>query len=606
MDYPGRQVTRPASLAGRARERKALPMHRSIPSRALALALLVTIGGCGRSKPPVPAAGAGNAAFDQLAAEVLEDGYRRNPTTATYLGVHKYDDQLEDASQAAIAAEAQALHAFRDRVAAVDTAALTLDRQLDREQLLGALDSQLLASEGIRTWARDPDRYSSSLTRTAFIMIKRSFAAPEERMRLLTARQAKMPAILAAARANLDNPPQIYTQIAIDQMDGNIDFFKTVVPAGFEAVRDTALRGPFQRSNQAVIDALAGYKKWLQADLLPRSKGDFAIGADAYLKKLAADEMLQVPLDQLLEIAQADLKRNQEAFLAVARQIDANKPATEVLAALQTDHPPADQLLATTQGTLDALRQFISDKKIVTIPESAPARVEETPPFLRATTSASMDTPGPFETRAPEAFYNMTLPEPKWRAAEKAEFMKQWYYAAISNVSVHEVYPGHYLQFLYAKTFPSDVRKVYGAATNSEGWAHYAEQMVLDEGFHAEDPRYRLAQLQDALLRDVRFIVGIKMHTQGMTVAEAQHLFETDGYQPAPVALSEAKRGTGDPTYGYYTMGKLMILKLRDDYKAKVGAAYSMQQFHDAFIALGPLPLPLIRKAMLGETGQLF
>jgi uncharacterized protein (DUF885 family) len=184
--------------------------------------------------------------------------------------------------------------------------------------------------------------------------------------------------------------------------------------------------------------------------------------------------------------------------------------------------------------------------------------------------------------------------------------MKQWYFAAISNVSVHEVWPGHYLQFLYAKTFPSDLRKVFGAATNSEGWAHYCEQMVIDAGFHADDPRYRLAQLQDALLRNARFIVGIRMHARGMTVKQAEDFFVAEGYQPRPVAVSESKRGTSDPTYGYYTMGKLMILKLRDDYKAKMGAEYSLQKFHDTFIGLGPLPLPLVRRAMLGEVGQPF
>jgi uncharacterized protein (DUF885 family) len=168
------------------------------------------------------------------------------------------------------------------------------------------------------------------------------------------------------------------------------------------------------------------------------------------------------------------------------------------------------------------------------------------------------------------------------------------------------VYPGHYIQFLYAKNFPTDVRKVFSANTNAEGWAHYDEQMMLDEGFHNGDPKYRLAQLQDALLRDVRFIVGIKMHTQGMSVDEATKLFETQGHQPHPVAVSEAKRGAGDPLYGYYTMGKLMILKLRDDYKAKQGSAYSLQGFHDAFLKLGPLPLPLMRRAMLGESGQAF
>jgi uncharacterized protein (DUF885 family) len=217
-----------------------------------------------------------------------------------------------------------------------------------------------------------------------------------------------------------------------------------------------------------------------------------------------------------------------------------------------------------------------------------------------------MDIPGPFEKVATEAYYNMTLPDPKWPAREIEEFMKQWYYAAISNVSVHEVWPGHYLQFLYAKGFPSDVRKVLGAATNSEGWAHYSEQMVIDEGFHADDPRYRLAQVQDALLRDARFIVGIRMHTKGMTPEQAQEFFVKEAYQPVPVARSEARRGTADATYGYYTMGKLMILKLRDDYKARMGAQYSLQNFHDSFIKLGPLPLPLIRKAMLGEVGNLF
>jgi len=225
---------------------------------------------------------------------------------------------------------------------------------------------------------------------------------------------------------------------------------------------------------------------------------------------------------------------------------------------------------------------------------------------MRSTTSASMDTPGPFEAAKLRGFYNMTLPDPRWDAAAQADFMRQWYTAAITNVSVHEVYPGHYLQFLYASSFPSDVRKVLGANSNSEGWAHYGEQMMLDEGFHAGEPKYRLAQLQDALLRNVRFIVGIKMHTQGMTVDEATHLFETMGHQPHPVAVSEAKRGTSDALYGYYTMGKLAILKLRDDYQAKMGKEYSLQKFHDTFIGLGPLPLPLIREAMLGEQGEMF
>ena len=434
----------------------------------------------------------------------------------------------------------------------------------------------------------------------------RNFAPPADRMKSLIAREKATPALLAEARKNLQKPPKIFTQIAIEQIDGNIAFFRNDLPAAFKDVTDAALLAEFKQTNSAVMAALADYKKWLQSDVLPKATGDFALGAGTYSKALAATEMIDVPLDRLLTIAEADRAKNEAAFNATAKQIDPAHHAEVVLETMQKDHPAAGALIATTQATLDSLRQFIVDHHIITIPESDPARVKETPPFMRSTTTASMDTPGPFEAAKVDAFYNMTLPDPRWPRAEQEDYMKQWYYAAITNVSVHEAYPGHYLQFLYAKRFPTDARKVFSANTNVEGWAHYCEQMMLDEGFHEGEPKYRLAQLQDALLRDVRFIVGIRMHTEGLSVDEATKLFETQGHQPHPVAVEEAKRGAGDPFYGYYTMGKLMILKLRDDYKTKMGAAYSLQGFHDAFIALGPLPMPLIRKAMLGATGELF
>ena len=389
-------------------------------------------------------------------------------------------------------------------------------------------------------------------------------------------------------------------------MDGDANFFRHDVPAAFASVTDTALVRRFTASNAAVIQALAGYKTYLEHDLLPKSTGSFALGADTYARLLDAADMIDVPLPRLLAIAEADRQKNEAAFEAAARQIDSTRPADSVLASLQREHPAPNALLATTQSVLDSLRQFVIDHHIVTIPPSEPAHVIETPPFERSTTTASMDTPGPFETAKLTGYYNVTLPDPRWPNAEQQEYMKMWYPASMSNVSVHEVYPGHYIQFLYAKNFPSDVRKVFGANTNIEGWAHYDEQMMLDEGFHAGDPKYRLAQLQDALLRDVRLQVGIKLHTQGLTIDSATKLFETEGHQPHPVAVAEAKRGAGDPLYGYYTMGKLMILKLREDYKAKQGASYTLQGFHDAFLALGPLPLPLIRRAMLGQSGELF
>jgi uncharacterized protein (DUF885 family) len=577
---------------------------RSIVVSAVSLTLSAACRSLQTAAPP--AHESKDAAFTAAAHDYLEDLYRRQPTQATYLGIHKYDDKLENYSRQAVTETVAASRQFRDRIAAIDPASLSADNQLDRVQLLHAIDSRLLTLEIVRPWARDADSYSSGVTNTAYIMIKRAFAPAEKRLRKLIAREKAMPAALAEARTNLQNPPRIYTQIAIDQLDGNRSFFQAAVPEAFKDVKDKALLAEFKTANDAVIAALADYKKWLQSDLLERSKGEFAFGEDTYRKKLAADEMIEVPLDDLLATAERDLKKNQALFAEAAKRIDPNRTPQQVLAVVEADHPPADKLLSTTQAELEAIGRFMSDHHIITVPKAAPARVQETPPFLRATTTASMDTPGPFETVANEAYYSMTLPDPKWSAKETNDFMRQWYYALITNVSVHEVWPGHYLQFLYARQFPSDVRKVLGAASNSEGWAHYCEEMVIDEGFHADDPRYRLAQVQDALLRDARFIVGIRMHTRGMTMAQAEEFFVTEGYQPPPTARAETKRGTSDATYGYYTMGKLMIQKLRDDYKAKMGAQYSLQGFHDAFIKLGPLPLPLIRKAMLGEEGQAF
>jgi uncharacterized protein (DUF885 family) len=574
----------------------------------IVLAAVLSTTACGASSPQPSQAPvrSGDAAFDEISRSFLDDSFTRYPTWATYLGVHKYDHKLEDYSRQAVADAIAAGRQFRERVANMDPKALSPEKQLDQEHLLRAIDSRLLTLEVVRPWAIDPDSYSSGLTRTAYVMIKRNFAPPEQRLRQLVARERAMPAVLAEARKNLGTPPRIYTEIAIEQIDGNRGFFETAVASAFPTVTDPALLAEFKQANDAVIAAMGEYKKWLQEDLLKRSIGQFAIGEETFRRKLAADEMIELPLDELLAIAERDLRKNQAAFDEAARRIDAKRSPIQVLKTVEANHPPSEKLLSTTQGELDALGRFMTENRIVTVPKAAPARVEETPPFLRATTTASMDIPGPFETVATEAYYNMTLPDPKASAAEKNEFMTQWYFAAISNVSVHEVWPGHYLQFLYARNLPSDIRKVFGASTNSEGWAHYCEQMVIDEGFHADDPRFRLAQVQDALLRDARFIVGIRMHTKGMTVAEAEEFFVKEGYQSRPAARSESKRGTSDPTYGYYTMGKLMILKLRDDYKAKLGERFTLQDFHDTFIGLGPLPLPLIRKAMLGEVGRLF
>ncbi|MEO8483744.1 MAG: DUF885 domain-containing protein [Acidobacteriota bacterium] len=574
-------------------------MRASLRDVSLGAVLVMTLSGCGQPPAAPPGPSPQETAWRQLAADVLQDFFKRNPTSATDLGVHTYDDRLEDASAAAVADELAATRGFLTRLAAIDPAGLTPADQIDREFLHHMLDASVLQLDVIKPWARDPDTYSSGLTNAAYVMIKRTFAPPEARMKALTARMKAMPGVLAEARKNLVDPPRVYTEIAIQQIDGNRSFFDTAVPEAFSGVTDAGLVAEFTQARKGVMQAMADYKQWLQRDLLPKSRGNFAYGADTYRRRLAAEEMIETPLESLQQTAEADLRKNQQAFAETARLINPRKAAAAVLSDVERDHPASDELLGTTQRELDALASFIRERKILTIPDAPPVKVKETPPFMRATTSASMDIPGPFETHASEAYYNMTLPDPSWPRADQEAFMGQWYYPAITNVSVHEVWPGHYLQFLYSKQLSSDIRKVFSSATNSEGWAHYVEQMMIDEGFHADNPRYRLAQLQDALLRDARFIVGIRMHTQGMSVNEAEMFFEREAYQSAPVARAESKRGTSDATYGYYTMGKLAILQLREDYKAKMGAEYTLQRFHDAFIRSGPIAIPLVRREIM-------
>jgi uncharacterized protein (DUF885 family) len=469
------------------------------------------------------------------------------------------------------------------------------------------MHSGLLEQDQIQMWRRNADAYSGAVTGSIFAIIKRNFAPASQRLRSVIEREKQIPRALLQARQVLRNAPKIYTDIAIEQLPGNIDFFQTTVTEAFPDVKDAALLAELKRSNDDAIAALKDYLAWLQKDLLPRSNGTFAIGAENYRRKLLHDEMVDVPLSRLLKIGYAQLRKDQRSFIETARRIDPNKSVEEVLNELEKDHPSAETLISSAQEQLDGLRQFLIVKKIITVPDGAQAKVVETPPFEPATTFASMDTPGPYEANATEAYYNITLPDPSWSKDKQEEYLQGYNYPLLSNVSVHEVWPGHYTQFLWVKNSPdlSKVRKLTGAGSNAEGWAHYSEEMVLDEGLYHNDPKYRLAQLVDALLRDCRYIVGIKMHTQGMTMAQAREFFVKEGRQQPVVREMETKRGTGDPTYLMYTLGKLEILKLRADYQRKMGSRFSLQDFHDRFIKAGSPAVKIVRRELMGRDGPL-
>jgi uncharacterized protein (DUF885 family) len=553
---------------------------------------------------------AADAGFARLADEFFDTLYfPNNPTTATASGVHAYDGKLEDYSHAGVDRQVAALQAFEKRVAAVDAKSLGETVRGDRQLVLNYLHSNLLTLQTIRPWEKNPDVYSSGITNSAFVIMERNFAPLAERLRLLIEREQAMPAALQAARANLKNPPKIYTEIAIEQLPGLIDFFGKDVPAAFKEVTDADLQQRFAAANAAVIKALGDYQDWLKSDLLPRSHGDYRIGAATYRKKLLADEMVDTPLDRLIEIDLADLHKNQAEFARVAKELDPGKTPMQVLADLAADHPDPLKLLDSFRATFDGLIGFINEHHIITIPSTVRPILEETPPFMRATTFASMDTPGPYETLAKEAYFNVTLPESKWDKQQTDEFMAQFNYPVISNVAVHEAYPGHYVQFLWMHDVHDRVRKLLGANTNVEGWAHYCERMMLDAGLaqavFPNDARQqkllKLGQLQDALLRNARFYVGIKLHSGQISFDQAIDFFVKEGYQSRAVGLVETKRGTSDPTYLYYTLGKLQILKLRADVEAKQGGAFKLQQFHDDFMRQGFAPIRIVRRAMLGD-----
>jgi uncharacterized protein (DUF885 family) len=552
--------------------------------------------------------------FQRVSDEYFDQVYfHYAPTNGTLVGYHQYDGQLEDFSRKNIDAEIAQLKDFQNRLEAIhpDQSPADFVPRSDREIVLGNIRSELLTLETIRPWEKNADNYSSTCANGAFTLMERKFASPDDRLRSLIAREKQMPTLLAEARVNLKNPPLVYTKIAIEQLPDIMAFFEHDVPLAFADAKDPATKAEFAQTNAAVIAALTSYLEWLKTDLLPRSNGDFRIGADAFSKKLRYDEMVDIPLDKLLEIAWADMRKNQAHFKQVASELEPTKSPADVVLELGQNHPAPDHLLDAFRATFDGLVSFIRSHHIVTIPSDVRPIVEETPAFMRATTFASMDTPGPYETHATEAYFNVTLPDPKMTPAEVEGFMHSFNVGTVISTAVHEAYPGHYIQFLWLPQAPSRVRKLLGANTDVEGWAHYTEQMMLDEGYGqpgagAKDEReskfLRLGQLQDALLRNARFIVGIEMHTGKMTMDQAEEFFQKEGYQSKETAVVETKRGTGDPTYLYYTLGKLQIMKLREDMKKKQGAAFSLQQFHDDFLKQGFPPIKIVREALLGDS----
>jgi uncharacterized protein (DUF885 family) len=530
------------------------------------------------------------------------------PSAGTEAGFHEYDSKTQDYSAGAIRTRIATLSEELLRLNTIRKGPLSADDEIDAALLNGQLRSDLLDLETLRWLNRNPMPYVSTPGGSVDSLIKRNFAPPAERLRNVIVRLQGVPPLIEAMKSNMEDPPREYTEFAIRIANGSVGFFdKTVRKWGEEAAGgDAGLKRDLDDAAQKAAEAMRSAAAWLQKDLLPRSKGNFAIGAENFSRKLLYDDMLGIPLDRVLEIGEANLEKDHRAFLETAERIAPGKPPMEAMRMLSSDHPTEARLIEDTKGNVDGIRQFLLDHKIVSIPSEVRPIVTETPPYARDGAFAMMETPGAYETKATEAFYYVTPPEKEWPAKQKEEHLRLFNRPVMQMITIHEAWPGHFLQFLYAKQYPTKTRKLAYCSTNVEGWAHYSEQMMVEEGYGNGDPKIKLAQLSEALLRDCRYVVGIRIHTKGMTIEEGTRLFMDRGFSEREVALEETRRGAYDPTYLYYTLGKLMIYKMRDDFRKAKGPGYSLQGFHDEFVRQGGLPIPLMRRIMLpGDTAPL-
>jgi uncharacterized protein (DUF885 family) len=388
------------------------------------------------------------------------------------------------------------------------------------------------------------------------------------------------------------------------QASGTRGLYAETLPKAFAPVKDAALQAQFQQEQARCLAAIDAYIRFLREDLLPRSQGAFPIGEAVYRQKLRYEEGVTEDIGSLLAWGHAELKRTQAQFQEVAGRIAPGKAPMDVYQALGKEHPTPEALVDTTRATLEELRQFVIERNIITVPSEVRAQVAETPAFNRALSFASINIAGPFETKAPEAYYYVTPPEPTWNAEQTGQHMSFYNRYALPIVSIHEAYPGHYVQFLWTRKVDSKVRQLLGSASFSEGWGLYTEQMMLDEGYGGEGPqadKLRLNQLSLSLQRLARYIVGLSLHTRGMTYEQAVSFFEKEAYMTHVNAEREARRGTSDPTYLVYALGKKLILQLREDAQAKWGKDFTLRRFHDELVSYGYPPIPILRGLMLGE-----
>lgn len=544
--------------------------------------------------------------FRKLAAEYLDDLHSRHPSLAAASGIHAWDGRLDDLSGPAVVEEVAAIKRFHQRLEKIQPLSLSFSELFDYQILASSMKARLLELEQIRNYKRNPQVYSDVISNGLLLISMFEYAPADSRLRHIVAKEKQVPALIDAARANVTDPPAIFLKTALASFKGTLTFVEKDLPRAFASAGDAKLRSEFDKTTRRAAKAISGYIKHLER-VKPDPAATFALGKLHYEAKLKYEEGIDVPVDTLLRIAQRELSRTQEQFRKTAAQIDSKRDPLRVWTDLQANHPKAGALVEEARNQLATLVRFVEEKKIVTLPPSPGPQVAPTPDFMRWAT-ASMWTPGPFEARELPARYLITDVDAAWTEEQKREYLSSFNFPQLWSTSIHEAYPGHFVQGAYLKQVESPVRKTWALAPASfvEGWAHYTEQMMIEEGFGEGDPKLRMGQLADALLRLCRFVVGIRLHTDSMTVDQATRFFMENGYMAEVPARIEAERGTFDPTYVVYSVGKLAILKLREDYKRYRKDSFSLQEFHDHLLSNGLAPIWAHRQMLMpGDKGRL-
>jgi len=556
--------------------------------------------------PPTTKEGSGDTTFQKLSDDFVTAYLAWRPQQGVALGFHEYDGKMTDFSKASIDGELARLKMFDQQLTAVDTASLSSKMFYDYRILQCGLKNEIFNFEEMQAYKKNPMQYAGAIDIN--IYIKRNFAPLEDRIKSIIGIESHATEIFAAAKANLeDSLAKPYIETAIQVAQGSADFLSNDLLVALKDVKNDTLMATFKAGNKKAIDEIKSFVAYLQKEKLPKAHTHYALGREKYQKMIQNGELISLTPEKVLEIGMEELKKEQDVFNAAAKIINPNKKPVDVYHDIQKEHPVADSLIPEARKNLESIRQFLIDKKIVTMPSEVRVKVEETPQYARSTSTASMDTPGPFEKKATEAYYYITPVDPKWTAKQKEDWLAQFDYYTTDNVSIHEVYPGHYTQFLHLNaSSATKIEKIFASYAYVEGWAHYTEKMMVDEGYgNTGDPikaaKHRLAQSGDALLRLCRLCVSVKTHCQGISVDEGTKFFMDNWYQGDKPSRQEALRGTFDPGYCFYTLGKLQILKLRSDYQKQEGQGYSLQKFHDLILDNGMPQIRLLREILLKD-----